>query len=56
MRKLTITVAELSAALRDWDKQSKEEDWPDRADDGRFDDNANYLFDRIEDNVGKDPA
>lgn len=48
-RTLTIKQSELSAALRRWDEQAREEEWPERVDDERFDDNASYLFDLIED-------
>ena len=51
-RPLTIKVSELSSALRRWDQQAQEENWPERDDDGRFDENASYLFDLIEDGEG----
>lgn len=41
---ITITKAELETALREWDRRASEEGWPDRADDERFADNADLLF------------
>lgn len=41
---IKITRADLERAIRKWDEKSRAEAWPDRADDGRHADNADYLF------------
>lgn len=47
-REHKVTRTALAAALEQWEKAAKEEGWPDRSDDGRHLDNADYLLDLIE--------
>lgn len=41
---ITISRDQLASALRQWDNDAKENAWPDRSDDDRHRDNADYLF------------
>jgi len=41
---ITITRGSLIAALRKWGDESQAGDWPQRADDRRFADTADYLI------------
>lgn len=47
-RQITVTKAELADALRRWDAEAEKAGWPERKDDERFADNADYLMDLIE--------
>lgn len=40
----TISKAELTEALRQWEADAAANNWPDRTDDARFADNADYIF------------
>lgn len=44
---ITITRGSLIAALRKWDEDAKGENWPERTDDQRFADSADYLLDAM---------
>jgi len=46
-RNLEITVDELADALEEWERASKEGDWPERSDADRHRDNAEYVFELI---------
>lgn len=41
---VTITVAELMAALKRWDEEAAANEWPTRTDEERHADNAEYVF------------
>lgn len=46
---VTVSRADLEKALRTWDKEAAEHGFPERADDGRFADSADYLFNMLDD-------
>lgn len=39
-----VTRADIEAALRQWETDAESGKWPDRTDDARYRDNADYLF------------
>lgn len=44
---ITITHPDLTAALKDWDAESRANSWPTRTDPARFEQAADYLIDKI---------
>lgn len=44
MNTITVTKDDLSHALQKWDSESKGAQWAERADEDRFNDSAEYLF------------
>lgn len=44
---INITRSDLEQALRAWEAESTAGEWPERSDDERFRDNADYLFAKL---------
>ena len=44
MEPVTITRDQLASALARWEQESRAENWPERADEQRHADNADYLL------------
>lgn len=47
-RVISVSKADLAAALKSWDAEAKAATWPDRTDEARFSETADYLMDKVE--------